>query len=165
METLYHFLANYPTFTISGSLVFILLISFYIRHRRRKKIYKRSEPDLYSDDYLFEPQPTSVPAPEKEGFSTDKVEDPKEAHFIPSLDEVVSTPPLPKPQSEEDFSYQFGKVEGNQIIIVLYVVAQRGRELNGADIFSVLEEIGLKYGDMSIFHHYGVGELKVKQPV
>jgi cell division protein ZipA len=166
METLYYFLSNYPTFTISGSLVFILLISFYIRYRRKKKIHRYSQSDLYSDDYLpDEPQTNNAIIENKSESST--INDVETNSFIPSLEEVVSTSSSSssKPLPEEETLYQFGKIEGNQLIIVLYIVAQRGRGLNGSDIFSALEEIGLKYGDMNIFHHYGVGELKVKQAV
>jgi cell division protein ZipA len=165
METLYHFLANHSTFTISASLVFILLISFYLRYRRKRKMNKHS-PDLYSDDYLLDEfSPSASPIDEKPDLSMDKVETDPDTRFIPSLEEVVSSPPPAQLQAEEETGHQFGKIEGHQLIIALYVVAQRGRELNGADIFSVLEEIGLKYGEMNIFHHYGVGELKAKQAV
>ncbi len=168
METLYHslinFLTNYPTFTISGMIIIIAVVLLYIRRRRKSR--ERLESDLYSDDDLLDPQ-VNLAVTEKTEFSTNQVENAQETRFIPSLEEVVITSPSPKPWSEEDeeIAYQFGKIEENQLIIVLYVVAQRGRELNGGDIFSVLEEIGLKYGDMNIFHHYGVGELKAKQPV
>lgn len=52
-----------------------------------------------------------------------------------------------------------------ELIIVLYVIAQTKAGFAGTDIFTILEELGLKYGEMKIFHHYGVGELKMKQSI
>ncbi|MDY6994162.1 MAG: cell division protein ZipA C-terminal FtsZ-binding domain-containing protein, partial [Pseudomonadota bacterium] len=37
--------------------------------------------------------------------------------------------------------------------------------LSGSDIFPMLEEFGLRFGKMNIYHHYGVGEIKAKKPV
>lgn len=51
-----------------------------------------------------------------------------------------------------------------ELILALYVVPQHGG-FQGHDILDVLEELGLRYGDMKIFHHYGVGEIKVRKPV
>jgi cell division protein ZipA len=51
-----------------------------------------------------------------------------------------------------------------ELIIVLYVVTQHSG-FPGPDIFDVLADLGLRYGEKQIFHHYGVGEIKVKKPV
>lgn len=51
-----------------------------------------------------------------------------------------------------------------ELILAFYVVPQHGG-FHGTDILDVLEELGLRYGDMKIFHHYGIGEIKVKKPV
>ncbi len=51
-----------------------------------------------------------------------------------------------------------------ELILALYIVPQHGG-FQGPDILDVLEELGLRYGDMEIFQHYGVGEIKVKKPI
>jgi len=35
----------------------------------------------------------------------------------------------------------------------------------GSHVLTLLEDLGLKYGEMNIFHHYGVGDFKVQQAV
>jgi len=51
-----------------------------------------------------------------------------------------------------------------ELILALYVISQHGGFL-GPDLFDVLGELGLNYGEKNIFHHYGVGEIKVKNPI
>jgi cell division protein ZipA len=51
-----------------------------------------------------------------------------------------------------------------ELIIVLYVVTQHSG-FPGPDIFDVLADLGFRYGEKKIFHHYGMGEIKVKKPV
>ncbi|RKZ51290.1 MAG: cell division protein ZipA [Candidatus Parabeggiatoa sp. nov. 3] len=69
---------------------------------------------------------------------------------------VVQTPPAPSVKREDKKS---------EMIIVLYVVAQRQSVFTGRDILTVFEDLGLQYGKMKIFHHYGIGELKVQQAI
>lgn len=58
-----------------------------------------------------------------------------------------------------------GRTDNAELIIVLYVIAESKQGFDGVDVLTVLEELGLKYGEMKIFHHYGVGELKVKKAI
>jgi cell division protein ZipA len=53
----------------------------------------------------------------------------------------------------------------SEMIIALYVVAQRQSLFTGRDVLTVFEDLGLQYGKMKIFHHYGIGELKVQQAI
>ena len=39
-------------------------------------------------------------------------------------------------------------------MIVMYLVEKHGGMLSGADIFGSLEQVGLRYGEMKIFHYY-----------
>ncbi len=52
-----------------------------------------------------------------------------------------------------------------ELIIVLYIIAQAESGFLGKDIVRVLEQLGLKYGEMNIFHHYGIGEMKSKDSI
>ncbi len=52
-----------------------------------------------------------------------------------------------------------------ELIIVLYIIAQGESGFLGKDIVMVLELLGLKYGEMNIFHHYGIGEMKSKDSI
>ena len=51
------------------------------------------------------------------------------------------------------------------MIIALYVIAQHESGFAGTELLTLLEELGLKFGEMSIFHHHGFGELKIQQAV
>lgn len=52
-----------------------------------------------------------------------------------------------------------------ELIIVLYIIAQGESGFLGKDIVMILEQLGLKYGEMNIFHHYGIGEMKSKDSI
>ena len=51
------------------------------------------------------------------------------------------------------------------LIIVMNVMAQADRVFQGAELHRALDEVDLQYGDMKIFHHYGVGEMSGDEPV
>lgn len=122
------------------------------RHRRRIKMAERPEQDLYDDSYFDEPiletnnQTEDLP------------------HEVPLVDNVVEIP-LTEAIVETSEPAPTKIPLQNELIIVIYVAAQQEPGFLGTDIFTVLEDLGLRYGDMHIFHHYGVGELKVKKPV
>jgi cell division protein ZipA len=67
----------------------------------------------------------------------------------------------------DDFDHKHEKTEHQEteLIIVLYIIAQGESGFLGKDIVMVLDELGLQYGDMNIYHHYGVGETRSKEPV
>jgi cell division protein ZipA len=107
--------------------------------------------------------------PEKEAVLTPKTEDIQEletdsllqTETLPAVSDkpektVVQTPPASSVKREDKKS---------EMIIVLYVVAQRQSVFIGRDILTVFEDLGLQYGKMKIFHHYGIGELKVQQAI
>jgi cell division protein ZipA len=52
-----------------------------------------------------------------------------------------------------------------ELIIALFVLPNDGEGFLGTDIFTVLQDQNMSYGKMEIFHHYGVGEIKVKHAI
>lgn len=50
-------------------------------------------------------------------------------------------------------------------IISLHVTALPARAFAGNDILSAVNEVGLEYGEMNIFHHYGVGDMRCDKPL
>ncbi len=52
-----------------------------------------------------------------------------------------------------------------ELVIVFNVMAGPGRNFAGDKIRAALEEVDMVFGEMRIFHHYGVGELNAKTPV
>ena len=63
---------------------------------------------------------------------------------------------------QEDKSTQ--SVPDDQIITFL-IKASPGKVFSGVDILSATETVGLKFGDMNIFHHYGVEGLVNDQAI
>jgi cell division protein ZipA len=47
-----------------------------------------------------------------------------------------------------------GENSSDEKMIVMYLVEKHGGLLSGADIFGSLEQAGLRYGEMKIFHYY-----------
>lgn len=54
---------------------------------------------------------------------------------------------------------------GEELIIVLNVMADPGRPFPGTEVRSALESVDMRYGDMQVFHHHGVGDMRTEQPV
>ena len=50
-------------------------------------------------------------------------------------------------------------------IISLFVTAPSGGSFTTDDIFRAAQETGLIFGDLNIFHHYGIGSAKVRRPL
>lgn len=54
---------------------------------------------------------------------------------------------------------------GQAGIIILHVMAEPGKSYHGRDLLSAFEDLGLVFGDMQIFHHYGVGDMRTDRPL
>jgi cell division protein ZipA len=50
-------------------------------------------------------------------------------------------------------------------VIALFVVAPEGSAFAGAGLRESFANIGVRYGDMSIFHHFGSGKLASREPI
>ncbi len=153
MENLYDLFTEYAIFIGSAFVVFILLVWLYLSLQRKSN---KEEDDIYASELYFseqllnpEPKTTALPLELDDDF---EIEEPKE----------LTEPEEGIPQSSEKLP---SKKPPKELIIFLYVIAKQNQNFSGTDIFSVLDEVGVNYGDMKIFHHYGVGELKVKQAV
>ncbi len=113
-------------------------------NNHRKEMAERT--DLYTDDYFDDDK--SIPEP-------------------PIVDDIVE---LKEEEADEKIEAPEQTVEEeptkkSEILIVLYVVAHQQLNFGGEDILTILEKTGLKYGKMDIFHHYGIGEIKSRNPV
>lgn len=178
-----------------GVLMAPLILRYYRRSRRKnKKISSRSTHENYesTDDRYLETDPSQdspnplfappiveetiddieerLPPPSakpraflKEEIAT-KDPDQEEPLFLkrqpPELNRVTSVKREHHSTSKKKSS---GDLHQSELIIPIYIVAHS--EFDGNDIFPILEELGLRYGEMKIFHHYGIGEVKIKKPV
>ncbi len=146
---------------ISGIIIFIvgimLIWNWKSNHRANmaKRQERKQEEEEEKTDYddsqpHFEDDTVSLPN-DGESLVTEPVK---------SLDDEV-TPTKNSPDTAKNQP----SPKKSELITALFVVAQKRVGFAGADIFSVLEELGLKYGEMGIFHHYGIGEIKTQQAV
>ncbi len=51
------------------------------------------------------------------------------------------------------------------LIITLHILPRANEVFSGHRILEILNQLELRFGAMDIFHHYGVGEMKVDQPL
>ena len=129
---------------ISAIIGFALLIWGYLRYQNGKS--NQIGQALYEDeDYFNDDDPLF-----KETAST---------HQEKSVDQAIT--------QEEDVATETksDQKDDKELLIALFLLAPKGKVFSGNDIFAVLENAGMNYGDMQIFHHYGVGELKVKKAI
>jgi len=102
-------------------------------------------------------------------FDEELIEPDSDKKTEPLLEPPLLDEPIEKSEeSGESDTAQVAEpepVKKKELFIVLYVVAQQPSGFSGTDVFSVLKEQGLNYGKMKIFHHHGIGELKVKDSI
>lgn len=55
--------------------------------------------------------------------------------------------------------------ENQSGIIILHVMADPGESYRGPELLPLFNELGLVFGDMRIFHHYGIGDMKTDRPL
>ncbi len=133
--------------SVLGVAIVVILLIFLLRRPRKKNpSLLPSDQDLFAERYFEE----DVAAKERVSERLEKPE--KKSKSVRNYSKTASTKPT---KSHDEL----------QFIIVLRVIAHGQQKFAGSDIFAVLEDLGLNYGDMRIFHHYGVGEMKVKKPV
>lgn len=132
---------------VLGIAIIVILLIFLLRRPRKKNSsLLPSDQDLFAERYFEE----EVATRERVSEQFEKPE--KKSKSIRNYSKTATTKPT--------------KANSNlQFIIVLRVIANGQQKFAGSDIFAVLEDLGLNYGDMRIFHHYGVGEMKVKKAV
>jgi len=66
--------------------------------------------------------------------------------------------PAPDPRTDSDDGVE-------DTIIALYVRPPTDREFAGRAIVAAMNAVGLRHGDMEIFHHFGAGELTTDSPL
>ncbi|MEM7017569.1 MAG: cell division protein ZipA [Pseudomonadota bacterium] len=69
-------------------------------------------------------------------------------------------------QSEvpEGASESLPEPKGN-LIVALYIRAQHDQIFQGESLLTIFQQIGLQFGDMDIFHHYGPAQDATENPV
>ncbi|HEC28254.1 MAG TPA: hypothetical protein ENI65_01515 [Gammaproteobacteria bacterium] len=135
---------------LTGVIVFLLIYLF----SRSKFSAKRERPvDRFSSDVVID-----------EEFGVANVDDDPR-----TLDTLARNIQLDAGNQVDDrlSDKQSDNITGSdkEKLIGFYLVEKEGNMLNGADIIDALEKVGLRYGDMKIFHYYGVDQQKTTRPV
>ena len=99
------------------------------------------------------------------------------------INEQESTTNLQSPSSNEsdlfssisDTEYEAGNNnessgadyhnEAADKIIILHITASSIKPFNGRQILDAVKTVGMEYGEMNIFHHYGIGQTKNQRPL
>ena len=84
---------------------------------------------------------------------------------IPGEDSVAAPDePAVEPQAQETEPAQ-AHDPGDDLIITMNVLALPEHAFLGSDLRQAFDDVELQYGEMKIFHHYGVGEMSREEPV
>ena len=73
--------------------------------------------------------------------------------------------PPPEAAAVRRRTYKEPSKEPESGLISLYVRAHEGKEFSGTTLVKALNSVGMRFGEMAIFHHFGAGELKCRTPV
>lgn len=132
-----------PMYFWGSIIAAIVVLALWLYYRARRNERKN---ELFDDDsYYYE----------------DELE---ESQDLPVLD--LPKEEEPAPIKNEPEKPEKSKQPEAELIIALFVLPNDDNEgFVGSDIFTVLQDQGLSYGKMEIFHHYGMGEPKVKQAI
>ncbi len=71
--------------------------------------------------------------------------------------EPLAPPPGPEPEPEHPSAAP--SATQAEDIIPLYVCAPKGHTYHGRDILRAVNDVGMNFGEMNIFQHYGIGDL------
>ena len=87
-------------------------------------------------------------------------------HYQDELDaeDIAALSGLSQPLTEEDVNVdELGPISalteepathGEQLIMVLNIMAKQGQRFHGLDILQAMQDMGFEYGDMNLFHNY-----------
>ena len=95
---------------------------------------------------------------------------PHEYEDEPDAEDIAALSGLTQPLREQEVDIEdLGPISalaeepvagGEQLIIVLNVMAKRGQRFHGLDILNAMRDLGFEYGDMNLFHFHADQENK-----
>jgi cell division protein ZipA len=131
------------------------------------------EPKISIDDKPDEELPLEMSVKDFEASMSDEEEPDifaaieEELYEQGELDEVEGYPNT----NDGQHAYEQEEVDlpesnqNNEDILVLYITSPSHISFNGLSISKAAEEVGMIYGHMNIFHHFGPGKLHSGQPL
>jgi cell division protein ZipA len=85
--------------------------------------------------------------------------------------EVAASTQRPGMQRAEAIGARLGRApgppiySGHELIVALTVMARPGRRITGEEMRRALEREDFRFGELSVFHHYGAGAERTVRPV
>jgi len=130
------------------------------------------EPDLHSiklpNDVVLPPQHEALS--ELPAVRNDVAPPPEASNARKRTDQLdlfgeSADAPPPEAAAVRRRTYKEPSREPESGLITLYVRAHEGKEFSGTTLVKALNSVGMQFGEMAIFHHFGAGELKCTTPV
>lgn len=130
-------------------LLAVLLVVRLIRRRRERHELEAIDIDLYSEAYFDDPPAIRQQRKRRKQQSL--------ADQAPLLDEVIAHGIKPEEIEETQPTETADKTSPpKDLIVALYIKSPKPEGFKGTEIINAFEQVGLKYGQMKIFHHYGL---------
>lgn len=154
-------------------LPLLVLVVWYWLRQRRLTEQDVAELDLYSDDY-FENQefidelPSRARLVKQDLKALDDFAEADAAHaskfqdvsFAPEPARVAGASSAALASTTDELEAETLPPETSPqkspLIVALFIHAKAGQKFAGEDIFAAMNRIGLQFGKMDIFHHYGL---------
>lgn len=135
----------------------IIVAGLYVRERLRNR--KPSLSDGLDDE------------PDQQGYSGFRISTRAggEEDYASVLSSLKKTPAADAPGAESLAGAEPGDREqggdSDGTIITLHVMTDAGHPFTGPALRATVDDLGLVYGDMRIYHHYGIGDMKAERPL
>lgn len=116
----------------------------------------RTRDDTISDESIFQADEVSEEQ-EEPAFRTDT----QDMFTTTGIDEEA----LSRTLADTSFGQESPAAVTEDNLITLHITALPIRPFSGNDILDAVNHVGLEYGDMNIFHHYGIGDMQIGRPL
>jgi len=160
-----------PTYFWSLVGIAVAIISVWLYRRAH---YNTAENTLFDemDEAYFEADPLLDHMPTTEQSTADDMPQHNTDGLVSQpTDELIKTNNLDETKPSDAITPSPKSMPAKksrpkpELIIALLVLPNQEEGFLGTDIFTVLQDQDMSYGKMEIFHHYGVGEIKVKHSI
>lgn len=156
MDFIENFSYNYSLIVLL-ILLLLVILGVWLWRRRAGQEEPYSDHDFYADSY-FDDDLTA----EKHADLSAQTED----HFVPpDAPRETAQPDAGEMRTSEAQTRTESTAPKSPLIIALYIHANHTSGFNGVDVYAAMERLGLEFGKMNIFHHYGLEENHGQDPV
>ena len=113
------------------------------------------EPEINTSDFVMSPKTAAE----------DGKDDGKDINLSKSIPDILPDSNIWEQQSQKATEDKSTHPVTDVQIITFLIKAPPGREFSGVSILKAAKAVGLKFGELNIFHHYGVEGLMADQAI